>query len=400
MKLLFVHDRLGAFAGAESNILATAAEFKRRGHVVGLAHGDPTGKGEGPWRETFADRFSLPGRNAGSAVSKAFEQFRPDLAYVHKLADLDALRAMLAQGTPLVRMVHDHDLYCMRSYKYNYFTRRTCGRAASPLCLVPCGAFLARDPNRWLPLKWVSYRSKLEEIRLNQQFTRLLVASRFMREELLHNGFAPDKIEIHAPVPTAGDPSWQSNFSERNLLLYVGQIVRGKGVDVLLEALARVSTPFECCIFGDGSHRPFCEKLCRKLGLANRVRFQGYVPPRELHDYFSEATALLVASVWPEPFGAVGLEAMRHGVPVIAFDAGGIREWLINGYNGRIVPWMDRRAFTAGVEELLRNKPLATEMGAHGRATVAEWFDFSKYVNGLEQLFLRLAGQLSQSIAA
>jgi glycosyltransferase involved in cell wall biosynthesis len=400
MKLLFVHDRFGAFAGAESNILATAGELKQRSHIPGLLHGPATGKGEPVWEKTFRYRFPLASGKTGPQVRAALKTYRPDLVYVHKMADLEVIKELLVSGVPLVRMVHDHDLYCMRSYKYNYFTRRICERPASLSCLFPCGAFVTRDPEGRFPLRWVSYSAKQEEIRLNRKFDRLVVASQFMKEELRRNGFAPDKIEIHPPVPVAGDPAWQSNFSDRNLLLYAGQVVRGKGVDVLLESLALVRTPFECFIFGDGNHRAGCEKLCRQLGLGNRVHFKGYVPPEELHGCLREGSAMLVSSVWPEPFGAVGLEGLRHGLPIVAFDAGGIKEWLIDGYNGRLVPWMDRAAFAARIDELLRDKPLARQLGEQGRTTVAEHYSFSKYIDGLEQLFQRVMDETSQPIAA
>src|SRR5689334_17658748 len=191
MKLLFVHERFGAFAGAESNILATANELNRRGHVSGLLHGAVTGKGERIWEAAFPFRVALGPSQPGSPARAALKDFRPDAVYVHKMADLEVIKELLGAGVPLVRMIHDHDLYCLRSYKYNYFTRRPCERPASLFCLFPCGGFLARDSNSWFPLKWVSYLSKLEEIQLNRKFDRLIVASQFMKEELLRNGFAP-----------------------------------------------------------------------------------------------------------------------------------------------------------------------------------------------------------------
>jgi glycosyltransferase involved in cell wall biosynthesis len=391
MKLLFVHERFGAMAGAESNIFATASELKRRGHQVGILHGRSTGKGEAAWEDTFERRFPLrPNRNA-TRVAEVVEAFQPDVAYIHKTADLELLEALLGVPTPVVRMVHDHDLYCMRSYKYNYFTRRVCDRAASPFCVFPCGAFVARDHEGPLPLRWVSYSSKVREIELNRKFERVIVATHFMKEELVRNGFDSKIIEIHPPVPRAGDPATRSTFSDRNLILYAGQIVRGKGVDVLLESLALVTEPFECFIFGDGNHRPYCEQLSRKLGLGARVHFKGYVPQEELKFYYHEASLAVVSSVWPEPFGAVGLEGMSHGLPVVAFDAGGIKEWLINGYNGYRVPWMDRPAFAARVEDLLRDKALARRMGEQGRSMVDECYEFSEYIDGLEGLFARVA---------
>src|SRR2546425_2478241 len=193
------------------------------------------------------------------------------------MAELDGIEALLASGLPLVRMVHDHDLYCMRSYKYHYLSRQVCTRPASLYCVFPCGAFLGRNHDGGWPVKWVSYPNKKREIRLNQRFDRWIVASNYMKSELLRNGFEAGKIEILAPVPRLPGTAVRSTFSERNLIIYAGQIIRGKGVDVLLEALAQVRAPFECFIFGDGNHRRPCEQLSRKLGLTKRVHFMGYV---------------------------------------------------------------------------------------------------------------------------
>jgi glycosyltransferase involved in cell wall biosynthesis len=294
-------------------------------------------------------------------------------------------------------MVHDHDLYCMRSYKYNYVTRNICHQPLSPACLFPCGAFLARDHERPLPVKWVSYNAKVRELELSRDCHRLVVATQFMKDQLLRNHFDPASIEIHPPVPPRGDPSWASSFSPSNCIIYAGQIIRGKGVDVLLESLAQVQVPFTCLIFGEGAHRPYCERLARKLGLEDRVSFKGYVEPAEIAVFYRQCSVFVVSSVWPEPFGAVGLEAMRFGLPVVAFDAGGIREWLLNGQNGFLVPWMDRAAFAARIEDLLRDKELARQMGESGRRLVAEHYGFADYISGLEQLF---AGANEQSALA
>jgi glycosyltransferase involved in cell wall biosynthesis len=304
MKLLFVHERFGAFAGAESNILVTAAELKARGHRLAILHGAATGKNEAAWRETFGHCFPLAQNGNAMRAREALAGFQPDVIYVHKMADLNVLKTLLDSTAPLTRMVHDHDLYCMRSYKYNWFTRRICGRALSPFCVFPCGASLARNHGAGFPLKWVNYSAKRLEIKLNKRFHRLIVATNFMKEELLRNGFGPDKIEIHPPVPPPGDTSLQSNFSDRNRVIYAGQITRGKGVDILLESLALVRAPFECLIFGDGNHRAFCESLSRKLGLADRVHFKGYAAPGELKNFYRECSVAVVSSVWPEPFGA------------------------------------------------------------------------------------------------
>ena len=381
MKLLYVHDRFGAFGGAEANILATAEALRWRGWAVGILHGQNTGKGEASWNGVFAPRFAL---TSLQAVEAALTTFQPDLIYLHNLADLDSLGALLASGVPVTKMVHDHSLYCMRSYKYNYFTRRICRRPVSPFCVFPCGACLARGQGGRLPLRWVSYAAKRRELDLNRGVRHLIVATHFMEEELLRNGFEPGQIEVHPPVPPAHVPGTQSSFSDRNLIVYSGQITRGKGVDVLIQALARLRVPFECLIFGDGGYRSHCERLCRKLGLSHRVTFKGFVPPEEITRHYLECSVVAMSSVWPEPFGAAGLEGMRYGLPVVAFDAGGIKEWLTDGFNGYLVPWMDRACYAEKVEALLRDKTLARAMGDRGRQAVQQSFSFTKYVDGLE----------------
>ena len=393
MRLLFVHDRLGAMAGAEVNLQLTAAELKNRGHTTGLLHGPATGKAEGEWRDLFPDRFALPGENNADLTRTALERFQPDAIYVHKMPDARVLKTLAESGTPVARMVHDHDLYCLRSYKYFPLTRTICTRGAGLHCIFPCGATVARNrTGRW-PVKWVSYLARKKEIALNRRFKRMIVATDYMRLELLRNGFDPGRIEIHAPVPHADESAQAASFSERNLVIYSGQVIRGKGVDVLLESLARVRVPFECLIFGDGNHRAYCEDLNRKLGLSDRVRFQGYVAPAELQKYYEDASLAVVSSVWPEPFGAVGLEAMRHGLPVVAFAAGGINEWLFDGQNGFLVPWMDRAQFAERVGQLLDNKALGRELGARGRQLLRDKFNFDQYISGLEKMFSRVINE-------
>ncbi len=404
MRILFVHEKIGAFGGAEANVLLTATAFAERGHAVGLVHGAGTGKGEDEWAAVFADCFSFsPGaapraRDAGaSVIGRALAHFRPDVVFLHKMADAGVLRALAGGEVPVARMVHDHDLYCMRGYKYNPISRAICTRPASLYCVFPCAASVCRGAGGGLSLRWASYRDKLREIEVNRAFRRLIVATGYMRDELLRNGFPPGRIAIHAPVPRAAAAADTASFGARNLIVYAGQIVRGKGVDVLLESLARVTAPFECVIIGDGSHRAACERLRDRLGLGGKARFAGFLPQARIAEHYREASLSVMSSLWPEPFGATGLEAMRHGLPVVAFDAGGIREWLIDGQNGFLAPWMDRERYAARIDALLHDKALARRMGERGREMADKHFNFDGYIDGLGDLLARTAGLVPEN---
>ena len=187
-----------------------------------------------------------------------------------------------------------------------------------------------------------------------------------------------------------GDPGLRSSFSDRNLIMYAGQIIRGKGVDVLLESLALLDINFECVILGDGNQRAHCEALSRKLGLADRVTFKGFVAQEELKTYYRECSAVALSSLWPEPIATIGLEVMRYALPIVAFDAGGIKDWLVDGHNGFLVPWMDRAQYAARLKQLLVSKPLARQLGENGLRLVSERYDFDGYIGDLESMFTRV----------
>lgn len=390
MKLLFVHDHFGAWSGAEANLFEVARALRQRGHEAALLHGAPTGRDEAAWSALFTRRFPAEGAHA---AAQALQAHQPDAVFLHNSPGVETTAALAASGVPVARMVHDHQLFCLRGCRYPAWSRQACTRAFSSHCFFPCGGFIRRDAKGGWDLSPGAFFAKRRELDLHRRFARLIVASDYMREELLLNGFARERIEIHPPIPPAPLPASPGVLRpvSRPRLVFAGQVVRGKGVDVLLEALALVRSPFECVILGDGSHRPHCEELSRRLGLEQSVRFAGYVPAVEVAAYYRSATLAVFSSVWPEPFGLSGLEALRHGVPVVAFDVGGVREWLEDGVTGLLAPNLDRAAFAERVERLLADPALARRLGDQGRAVAAERFNFDRYIDGLERLFLQLA---------
>src|SRR5215467_16138237 len=100
MRVLFVHDRFGAMAGAEVNIHLTAAELKQRGHTIGILHGPPTEQAEAEWRELFDVCFALSNSHQPESVCAAIAAFQPNIIYVHKMSDLPVLRALVQSGAP------------------------------------------------------------------------------------------------------------------------------------------------------------------------------------------------------------------------------------------------------------------------------------------------------------
>ncbi len=285
-------------------------------------------------------------------------------------------------------MVHDHDLCCPRRHKYYLLNGRVCHHKAGWRCYLD-GAFLARTPTG---VTWVSIGRKLKDMHRHRRLDALLVGSRFMKRELVQNGFPEEKVHIVPPVVRL-EHLRPSPLPDEPRLLYVGQLIRGKGVDLLLRALTHVRCPFTATIVGTGNAEPHLRALCHRLGLDERVRFQGWVDHDDLDRFYREAKVVAVPSRWPEPFGLIGLEAMHHGRPVVAFAVGGIPDWLVHDVTGLLVPEQDVVTFGKAVERLLTHTDMAASYGRAARERVQKHYSFERYLDRLE---IHLSGQTSR----
>src|SRR5690606_1857236 len=139
------------------------------------------------------------------------------------------------------------------------------------------------------------------------------------------------------------------------LLLFVGNLIPRKGVDILLQAAARLAQnniPFHLLIGGQGPERPALEAWAAALGLAGRVTFAGPIPHQQVYNWFAAADVVVVPSR-REPFGIVPLEAMGCGAVVVAADTGGLAENIRDGENGLLFSVEDEAALARQLQQLL-----------------------------------------------
>jgi len=384
VRILFVNEKCGYFGGIEQNVADTAAGLRGRGHVCALAFQESTGRLVEEYRNIFDECVPM------LPFAKAVARMRPDVIYIHK-ANVQALGAM-PDGVRRVRMVHDHDLCCPRRHKYYAWHGHICHQPAGWRCYLDL-AFLGRGtgPSK---IAFVSIGEKLREMHVNRNLPLLLAGSGSMRSELLQNGFSPNQVSILPPVVRIPERA-MSPIPRENRILYVGQLIRGKGVDLLLQALRHVGCDFELTIAGTGNALDRLKGLCAKLGLTGKVRFAGWVNPAELGAFYAAAKLVVVPSRWPEPFGMIGLEAMHYGRPVVAFNAGGISDWLQDGVTGLLAPEQDVKALAAAMERLLRDDELCSRMGRQAQEAVRSKFTFDGYLDSLESLLANGAARHS-----
>ena len=239
MRILFVHDVIGDLGGAEANVRHAANGLLARDCETALLHGPSTGTGVEKFHACFDNRFDWSADGQATALQRALD-WQPDVIYVHKLKELIVLEGLVAARRPLVRMVHDHDMYCQRSYRYMPWNRKICSRKAGLGCMLTCG--LVRNREGPLPVRIAWVGNKLRELKLCRQFDRHIVVTQFMQQELELHDFPAERISILPPVPRPAAASYQPTYAEPTVL-FVGQLLRGKGCDLFIRSLKHISLP-------------------------------------------------------------------------------------------------------------------------------------------------------------
>jgi glycosyltransferase involved in cell wall biosynthesis len=185
------------------------------------------------------------------------------------------------------------------------------------------------------------------------------------------------------------------NPAERSptpLFVYLGRLKKYKRVDVVIRAFAGLSVPGATLeIAGTGDYRAPLEGLVKSLHLGDRVKFLGFIPEDQKIHLLRRAWASTLASP-KEGWGISNLEAAACATPVIAANSPGIRESVIDGETGFLVPEGDAAAMTAAMRGLVESPELVSSLGAAGRH-FAEAFTWDRAANEtlahLEQVVAR-----------
>lgn len=386
MNILILNEKCGFFGGVEQNVFDTANGLSQKGHQVSLGYVEVARDVE-HYSSAFyqVHQCREVGSQSGETLNNIIRNSKADIVYVHKIPSLPDLKDI---SVPLVRMVHDHDLCCPRKHKYLIHNQHVCNHPFGWRCVLDL-AWLERNRGGGLPFKFKSLTNAYQEMKANQRLPLVLVGSKFMRDELVMNGFSEQSTRILPPIINRQSVAI-SPVPDVASILFVGQLIRGKGVDLLLNAVKQISVPFTLTIVGDGNARASLEAQSRELGLTQNVKFAGWVSNSELAPFYQSARVVAVPSRWPEPFGMIGLEAMHYGRPVVAFKVGGIPDWCEHKTNGLLAPEQDVETFAKHLSLMIENRELAQQYGMAAFDKLQQDYSFSNYISQLEQHFHEL----------
>lgn len=320
MRILLLNNSARPFNGGANRVVVETCGFLTdRGHDVLLAYYD-----EGPV-EVRCPVESIPDSGRPGDLAALVRRWKPDVVQVHFVRREDALEEV-ASVAPTTIFLHDQTWFCSSGDRMRR-DLTPCHRPHGVSCLFWHYAQGCGRKSPWG--NWLFWKRTRQLYRRTRALgsVRLQVASRFMRQGLLENGHEDSRIDL---VPLyAPDPGPPSSPAGNGLLFLPSRLVPPKGVQVAIEAFARLDRPgWSLIIAGEGWHRRALEQQAARLGVGPRVRFVGEIPPAEVDEWYRRCEIVLVPVLRPEPFGLVGVEALAHGRPVVAFGGGGSEEWL------------------------------------------------------------------------
>lgn len=187
---------------------------------------------------------------------------------------------------------------------------------------------------------------------------------------------------LRAPEVSVVPPGIEDRFLEqlpdhtwRWRLVCVGRLDRQKGIDTAVRALAHLPAEATLDVWGTGDEAYVAEMraLADELGVAERLRFEGWADPSQLLFIYRDADAVVFPVRWQEPFGLVPLEAMGIGRPVITTARGGTQEFVRDRENALIFEADDAEALADAVRRLAADPGLRERLRRGGRQTAAQY---------------------------
>jgi glycosyltransferase involved in cell wall biosynthesis len=206
------------------------------------------------------------------------------------------------------------------------------------------------------------------------------LAARGRRHFTIYNGVAiPATAEAKAPMNE--DLKGRLGLEDKRVIGIVGRLSGEKGHAILFDALQRVIAAVpesRLLVVGDGPEQGALFDQVRRLGIERHVLWMGEQTPAEVQGLYRVMDVVAMPSRF-EGFGLAVAEAMAAGCPTVSTGVGGLSELVEDGVTGYLVPPDDAEALATALVSALRDRPLAVNMGARGKARAVAHFSAERF---------------------
>ncbi len=373
--------------GVGNYVMRLAKAFTREGIEVIVIHDDAAAVKEPSdlLRQHRVQNFSVfepeDSREKIKAVMEILGREKPDLVHVQANTHFE-LETEILKNFPAVKSTHVYD-FCPSGNKFHLASGKICRHSTGPMC-IPRMVY-KRCTSSWRPSTIsMFYRRTEKNNRSDAAYPKIIAASQYVREEAIASGYSAEQVEV---IPYFADEvaEFLAKITGERIVMFTGRVVPEKGLNHLLKAMALLppDLKWRLAVDGDGPVLNEMKRLAVKLGIGLKVDFLGWLAPEEHRRLYQKAAVVAVPSLWPEPFGLVGIEAMSYGKPVVAFRVGGIPEWLEDQKTGFLIEPYDLEVFAARLGKLICEPSLCEKLGREGRAQVLKKFSAEQHLKKL-----------------
>lgn len=361
------------------------------GHEVGAIQSLAVDTGRWPdgaqrWTVPLFDAFDPGVRpHATEAVLELVDRMHPAVVHVHDGSNFE-LEREVRRRVPAVKTLHTLD-FCPTGLRYHYTTRRLCTHRVGWACLPRIGykrCALSKRPWVW----WRMVRRSLASRAHTRGYGAVIVTSEYVRRFVINQGLGD--AQVHVVPYFAAAPAEVTPLPKAPRILFAARVYPEKGLDLMLRAVARLDRrDVGIDVVGDGPAVAPARSLAERLGLSSAIEFHGW--QRDVEPFYRRTSLLVVPSRLAEPFGIVGIEAMAHARPVVAFAVGGIPDWLQDGVNGFLVPPEDVEEMAWRIGELVDHPDRCRSLGLAGRSIAQARYTIRVHLERLVGLYRQVA---------
>jgi glycosyltransferase involved in cell wall biosynthesis len=376
-----INDELGEYGGAAVYMYNVKYHLESMGHIVKIMGSDAL------IESVFDDntfifksfkkhpvlRYLTYFFNPSAIIllRKVLKNFQPDVVHINNFLNYASPSILIPlKRVPTVVTAHEYKLICPRGnleYHTGYYFNSKC---------KSCVGWLRFWPEK---LKYAFLRKFIKNI------DYFIAPSEFMRDLLTKSGYNPVSTIYNGITPLP-----YSRINNFRCILYVGNLLKIKGVDNFLKSAAILLKKFPDMRFniaGGGPEKEKLSNLADSLGIKSSVTFLGHVQNSAIKELYHNNTVVVCPSITPENLPTVIIEAMFTGRVVVASDIGGIPELINNNETGYLVKTNDYKQIADVVENLITNTDRLQDISVKARIFASDTFDMQKHLERLVSVY-------------
>ena len=400
MKILLVNKFHYLKGGSEKYYFDLAKLLKEHGHEVAFFSMQDEKNIKTDCKEYFVKKSDMDSKNIfkaldviyskknEKAMEEALDDFEPDIVHLNNFQrqlSASIIKPIKKRDIPIVFTAHDLQAIC---------PNKTMLDSEQKIC-EECKCGLYKNCIKKKCIKNSNLKSILGAIEnsyyrnkkiYKEQIEFIITPSEFYRKKFIEDGIGENRIvSMHNFI----DIPLNVNRNIGDYAIYFGRISEEKGIFNLIEAFSKTKHG-KLYFAGTGPDEEKLKEETNKLGIAERVKFLGYLQQNELEKYIENSRFAVLPSIWYDNCPYSVLETLGQGKAILGSNIAGIPELVKDGFSGLVFKFNDINDLTDKLDEMFKNDELIEKLSNNARKQALEEYSKDVYYDKLMNIYNKL----------